>query len=100
MCPGAAPDSKPSPSLDLGGACPRCARRGRGSGCARLWSSGPSRWLGKVCRSVGARARSRLAAGTMCFPCSHPFGVKLLALCKEETRKSKDVQKLRSGIAV
>ncbi|XP_038402110.1 tubulin-specific chaperone D [Canis lupus familiaris] len=30
----------------------------------------------------------------------HPFGVKLLALCKEETRKSKDVQKLRSGIAV
>ncbi|XP_072601395.1 tubulin-specific chaperone D isoform X2 [Vulpes vulpes] len=30
----------------------------------------------------------------------HPFGVKLLALCKEETRKSKDVQKLRSGVAV
>ncbi|CAK7291514.1 Tubulin-specific chaperone D [Vulpes lagopus] len=30
----------------------------------------------------------------------HPFSVKLLALCKEETRKSKDVQKLRSGVAV
>nr|XP_019591063.1 PREDICTED: tubulin-specific chaperone D [Rhinolophus sinicus] len=30
----------------------------------------------------------------------HPFGVKLLALCKEEIRKSKDVQKLRSSVAV
>ncbi|XP_059235927.1 tubulin-specific chaperone D isoform X2 [Mustela nigripes] len=30
----------------------------------------------------------------------HPFGVKLLALCKEEVRKSKDVQKLRSSVAV
>lgn len=30
----------------------------------------------------------------------HPFCVKLLALCKEEIRKSKDVQKLRSSIAV
>ncbi|EFB29985.1 hypothetical protein PANDA_016130 [Ailuropoda melanoleuca] len=29
----------------------------------------------------------------------HPFGVKLLSLCKEEIRKSKDVQKLRSGVA-
>ncbi|XP_040845817.1 tubulin-specific chaperone D isoform X3 [Ochotona curzoniae] len=31
---------------------------------------------------------------------NHPFCVRLLALCKEETRKSRDVQKLRSGIAV
>lgn len=31
---------------------------------------------------------------------SHPFCVRLLALCKEETRKSKDVQKLLSSIAV
>uniref|UniRef100_A0A8C3W5F8 Tubulin-specific chaperone D n=1 Tax=Catagonus wagneri TaxID=51154 RepID=A0A8C3W5F8_9CETA len=30
----------------------------------------------------------------------HPFCVKLLALCKEEIRKSKDVQKLRAGVAV
>lgn len=30
----------------------------------------------------------------------HPFGVDLLALCKEEIKKSKDVQKLRSAIAV
>ncbi|XP_047565285.1 tubulin-specific chaperone D isoform X2 [Lutra lutra] len=30
----------------------------------------------------------------------HPFGVKLLALCKEEIKKSKDVQKLRSSVAV
>lgn len=35
-----------------------------------------------------------------CFPFSHPFCVKLLALCKEEIKKSKDVQKLRSSIAV
>ena len=34
------------------------------------------------------------------FPFSHPFCVKLLALCKEEIKKSKDVQKLRSSIAV
>ncbi|XP_014442175.1 tubulin-specific chaperone D [Tupaia chinensis] len=31
---------------------------------------------------------------------NHPFCVKLLALCKEELAKSKDVQKLRSGVAV
>ncbi|KAG3268215.1 tubulin folding cofactor D [Ictidomys tridecemlineatus] len=31
---------------------------------------------------------------------NHPFCVKLLALCKEEIRKSKDVQKLLSSIAV
>nr|XP_005887835.1 PREDICTED: tubulin-specific chaperone D isoform X2 [Bos mutus] len=31
---------------------------------------------------------------------NHPFCVKLLALCKEEIKKSKDVQKLRSSIAV
>ncbi|XP_006869675.1 PREDICTED: tubulin-specific chaperone D [Chrysochloris asiatica] len=30
----------------------------------------------------------------------HPFAVKLLALCKEEIRKSKDTLKLRSSIAV
>ncbi|XP_064126499.1 tubulin-specific chaperone D isoform X1 [Loxodonta africana] len=30
----------------------------------------------------------------------HPFAVKLLALCKEEIRKSKDIQKLRSSISV
>ncbi|XP_032726201.1 tubulin-specific chaperone D isoform X3 [Lontra canadensis] len=30
----------------------------------------------------------------------HPFGVKLLTLCKEEIKKSKDVQKLRSSVAV
>ncbi|XP_039715198.1 tubulin-specific chaperone D isoform X2 [Pteropus medius] len=30
----------------------------------------------------------------------HPFCVRLLALCKEEIRKSKDVQKLRSSVAV
>lgn len=36
----------------------------------------------------------------LCFPSSHPFCVKLLALCKEEIKKSKDVQKLRSSIAV
>lgn len=39
-------------------------------------------------------------AGGLCFRSSHPFGVKLLALCKEEVRKSKDVQKLRSSVAV
>lgn len=33
-------------------------------------------------------------------PSSHPFCVKLLTLCKEEIKKSKDVQKLRSSIAV
>ncbi|XP_040606163.1 tubulin-specific chaperone D [Mesocricetus auratus] len=31
---------------------------------------------------------------------NHPFCVKLLALCKEEIRNSKDIQKLRSSIAV
>uniref|UniRef100_A0A8C8TVU7 Tubulin-specific chaperone D n=2 Tax=Peromyscus maniculatus bairdii TaxID=230844 RepID=A0A8C8TVU7_PERMB len=31
---------------------------------------------------------------------NHPFCVKLLTLCKEEIRKSKDIQKLRSSIAV
>ncbi|KAF0887111.1 TBCD protein, partial [Crocuta crocuta] len=31
---------------------------------------------------------------------NHPFSVKLLALCKEEIKKSKDVQKLRSSVAV
>ncbi|XP_074200185.1 tubulin-specific chaperone D isoform X2 [Camelus bactrianus] len=31
---------------------------------------------------------------------NHPFGAQLLALCREELRKSKDVQKLRAGIAV
>lgn len=36
----------------------------------------------------------------LCSPFSHPFCVKLLALCKEEIKKSKDVQKLRSSIAV
>ena len=36
----------------------------------------------------------------LCFPSSHPFCVKLLALCKEEIKKSKDVQKLRASIAV
>ncbi|XP_069339168.1 tubulin-specific chaperone D isoform X2 [Eulemur rufifrons] len=30
----------------------------------------------------------------------HPFCVKLLALCKEEIKRSKDIQKLQSGIAV
>ncbi|KAM9597792.1 tubulin-specific chaperone D [Trichechus inunguis] len=30
----------------------------------------------------------------------HPFAVKLLVLCKEEMKKSKDIQKLRSSIAV
>ncbi|XP_012511897.1 PREDICTED: tubulin-specific chaperone D [Propithecus coquereli] len=30
----------------------------------------------------------------------HPFCVKLLALCKEEIKRSKDVQKLQSSIAV
>ncbi|KAF6097552.1 tubulin folding cofactor D [Phyllostomus discolor] len=34
------------------------------------------------------------------LPCSHPFCVRLLALCKAEIHKSKDVQKLRSSIAV
>ncbi|KAL1779263.1 tubulin-specific chaperone D [Sigmodon hispidus] len=36
----------------------------------------------------------------MFFPSSHPFCVKLLTLCKEEIKKSKDIQKLRSSIAV
>ncbi|XP_072796049.1 tubulin-specific chaperone D isoform X2 [Vicugna pacos] len=31
---------------------------------------------------------------------NHPFGARLLALCREELRKSKDVQKLRAGVAV
>ncbi|XP_058417961.1 tubulin-specific chaperone D isoform X5 [Diceros bicornis minor] len=31
---------------------------------------------------------------------NHPFCVRLLALCKEEIKKSKDVQKLRSSIGV
>ncbi|XP_062871978.1 tubulin-specific chaperone D [Trichomycterus rosablanca] len=31
---------------------------------------------------------------------NHPFCVELLALCKEEMKKSKDIQKLRSCIAV
>ncbi|XP_069866100.1 tubulin-specific chaperone D-like [Dipodomys merriami] len=31
---------------------------------------------------------------------NHPFCVRLLALCKEEIKKSKDIQKLRSSIAV
>lgn len=35
-----------------------------------------------------------------CFPSSHPFCEKLLALCKEEIKRSKDVQKLRSSVAV
>ncbi|XP_019357997.1 PREDICTED: tubulin-specific chaperone D [Gavialis gangeticus] len=30
----------------------------------------------------------------------HPFSMKLLMLCKEEIKKSKDIQKLRSSIAV
>uniref|UniRef100_A0A670KCI6 Tubulin-specific chaperone D n=1 Tax=Podarcis muralis TaxID=64176 RepID=A0A670KCI6_PODMU len=30
----------------------------------------------------------------------HPFPMKLLTLCKEESRRSKDIQKLRSSIAV
>ncbi|XP_048222175.1 tubulin-specific chaperone D [Perognathus longimembris pacificus] len=31
---------------------------------------------------------------------NHPFCVRLLALCKEEIKKSKDIQKLRASIAV
>ncbi|XP_026523386.1 tubulin-specific chaperone D isoform X1 [Notechis scutatus] len=31
---------------------------------------------------------------------SHPFPMKLLTLCKEESKRSKDIQKLRSSIAV
>ncbi|MGH0126313.1 UNVERIFIED_CONTAM: hypothetical protein FKN15_028060 [Acipenser sinensis] len=31
---------------------------------------------------------------------NHQFGMDLLALCKEEIRKSKDIQKLRSSIAI
>uniref|UniRef100_A0A6I8PQA5 Tubulin-specific chaperone D n=1 Tax=Ornithorhynchus anatinus TaxID=9258 RepID=A0A6I8PQA5_ORNAN len=31
---------------------------------------------------------------------NHPFPLKLLSLCKEEIKKSKDIQKLRSSIAV
>uniref|UniRef100_A0A670KC97 Tubulin-specific chaperone D n=1 Tax=Podarcis muralis TaxID=64176 RepID=A0A670KC97_PODMU len=31
---------------------------------------------------------------------NHPFPMKLLTLCKEESRRSKDIQKLRSSIAV
>ncbi|XP_054834782.1 tubulin-specific chaperone D [Eublepharis macularius] len=31
---------------------------------------------------------------------NHPIPMKLLALCKEESRRSKDIQKLRSSIAV
>uniref|UniRef100_A0A4X2LIH1 Tubulin-specific chaperone D n=1 Tax=Vombatus ursinus TaxID=29139 RepID=A0A4X2LIH1_VOMUR len=31
---------------------------------------------------------------------NHPFSLKLLSLCKEEIKKSKDIQKLRSSIAV
>uniref|UniRef100_A0A674K1S2 Tubulin-specific chaperone D n=1 Tax=Terrapene triunguis TaxID=2587831 RepID=A0A674K1S2_9SAUR len=31
---------------------------------------------------------------------NHPFSLKLLTLCKEEIKKSKDIQKLRSSIAV
>uniref|UniRef100_A0A4X2LIK1 Tubulin-specific chaperone D n=1 Tax=Vombatus ursinus TaxID=29139 RepID=A0A4X2LIK1_VOMUR len=30
---------------------------------------------------------------------NHPFSLKLLSLCKEEIKKSKDIQKLRSSIA-
>ncbi|KAM6469790.1 tubulin-specific chaperone D isoform 2-T3 [Liasis olivaceus] len=31
---------------------------------------------------------------------NHPFPIKLLTLCKEESKRSKDIQKLRSSIAV
>ncbi|XP_074081296.1 tubulin-specific chaperone D [Macrotis lagotis] len=31
---------------------------------------------------------------------NHPFSLKLLSLCKEEIKKSKDIQKLQSSIAV
>uniref|UniRef100_A0A6I8N4P3 Tubulin-specific chaperone D n=1 Tax=Ornithorhynchus anatinus TaxID=9258 RepID=A0A6I8N4P3_ORNAN len=31
---------------------------------------------------------------------NHPFPLKLLSLCKEEIKKSKDIQKLRSSIAI
>lgn len=31
---------------------------------------------------------------------SHPFPVKLLHLCKEEIKRSKDIRKLRSSIGV
>ncbi|XP_063148743.1 tubulin-specific chaperone D [Candoia aspera] len=31
---------------------------------------------------------------------NHPFPMKLLTLCKEESKRSKDIQKLRSSIAV
>ncbi|XP_060109373.1 tubulin-specific chaperone D [Heteronotia binoei] len=31
---------------------------------------------------------------------NHPFPMKLLVLCKEESKRSKDIQKLRSSIAV
>uniref|UniRef100_G3QHW9 Tubulin-specific chaperone D n=1 Tax=Gorilla gorilla gorilla TaxID=9595 RepID=G3QHW9_GORGO len=38
--------------------------------------------------------------GLVCCSSSHPFAVKLLALCKKEIKNSKDIQKLLSGIAV
>uniref|UniRef100_A0A2I2Z5E0 Tubulin-specific chaperone D n=1 Tax=Gorilla gorilla gorilla TaxID=9595 RepID=A0A2I2Z5E0_GORGO len=37
--------------------------------------------------------------GLVCCSSSHPFAVKLLALCKKEIKNSKDIQKLLSGIA-
>uniref|UniRef100_A0A2K5P636 Tubulin-specific chaperone D n=1 Tax=Cercocebus atys TaxID=9531 RepID=A0A2K5P636_CERAT len=36
--------------------------------------------------------------GLVCCSSSHPFAVKLLALCKKEIKNSKDVQKLLSAI--
>lgn len=75
-----------------GGSVPFCTCRGQVS----LRDVGP--W------SSGVKLRARAAPGssghTPCLPCSHPFCVRLLALCKEEIRKSKDVQKLRSSVAV
>uniref|UniRef100_A0A2K5F6I2 Tubulin-specific chaperone D n=1 Tax=Aotus nancymaae TaxID=37293 RepID=A0A2K5F6I2_AOTNA len=38
--------------------------------------------------------------GLECSSSSHPFAVKLLALCKKEIKNSKDIHKLLSGISV
>lgn len=77
----------------------RCCLMGTGSLGAAPGAPEPV----KVTRPSLPHARqdsSRQLTPCLCCPCSHPFCVKLLELCKAETSKSKDVQKLRSSIAV
>uniref|UniRef100_A0A2K5Z997 Tubulin-specific chaperone D n=1 Tax=Mandrillus leucophaeus TaxID=9568 RepID=A0A2K5Z997_MANLE len=56
--------------------------------------------LGSFSRTLLQIFEDNLLNDRVCCSSSHPFAVKLLALCKKEIKNSKDVQKLLSAIPV